>query len=81
MNYGVLIVELWAIAILILTPVAELILHWHKLGLLHLTNPPDLGDLPLLPLEDLGTGEPDSNKIVSEWVIVSTRNLPKGDII
>ena len=81
MNYGVLIVELWAIAILILTPIAELILHGHKLGLFHLPNSPDLSDLPPLPLEDLGTGEPDSDEVVSEWVIVSTRNLPERDII
>ena len=81
MDYGVLIVELWAIGILILTPIAELVLHWQKLGLLHLTNPPDLSDLSLLPLEDLRARKPNAYKIVTQWVVVSTRNFIKRDIV
>ena len=50
---GVLIIEFWAIAILVFTPVAEVVLHWNELSLLHLANSPDLVDLALLPLEDL----------------------------
>lgn len=81
MNYGVLIVELWAIAILILTPIAELVLHWQKLGLLHFTNPPDLGDLPLLPLENLGGRETNTDKVVSQRVIVSACDFSKWNIV
>jgi len=53
MQHGVLVIELWTIAILVFTPVAEVVLHWNELRLLHLANSPDLVDLALLPLEDL----------------------------
>jgi len=53
MNDCMLVVELWAITILVFTPVTELVFHWNELSLLHLANSPDLVDLALLPLEDL----------------------------
>jgi len=50
---GVLVIELRTIAILVFTPVTEVVLHWNELSLLHLANSPDLVDLALLPLENL----------------------------